>query len=147
VNCIKFLKYLPTTLAGGRYMLRGIFVVLSLQLLLAPCAIAAPRVEKPAAGKPTRASESAKLSKAKSSAKGTPVTSINLPVKRKGNLTSETKYKVTQKHVQFEAAEINGEAVRPVVSSVASQKANQEFDLIPLRKRWHTEMIDSTTEY
>jgi hypothetical protein len=127
-------------------MLRGILLSCAIQIIFSTTAAAAPRIEKPAAGKRSNVATPVKFTKSKAS--GTATTSINLPSRKKNaNLVGVKKYKTNQNQVSFDETLIQGETVSPIVSSVSSKKSDQEFDLIPLRKKWHSEMIDSTIEY
>jgi hypothetical protein len=127
-------------------MLRGILFTCAMQLIFNTAALAAPRVDKPTAGKRTTAAQPSKMTKSKPA--GTATTSINLPSRKKNtNLVGVKKYKTNQNQVSFDETIIQGETVNPIVSGISGQKSDQEFDLIPLRKKWHSEMIDSTIEY
>lgn len=64
---------------------------------------------------------------------------------RKRFLTGEARTSGASTSIDFDAAAIEGERKAPVGVAVGGNRPDQAYDLIKLRRRWHPEMIKSTT--
>ncbi len=67
------------------------------------------------------------------------------PKTRERIVTGETKITKDKKAIDFSEAQLYGERRGPPGTMVNLGKADKDYDLIRIRRRWHPEMVQSTS--
>ncbi|MCB9229907.1 MAG: hypothetical protein H6618_09870 [Deltaproteobacteria bacterium] len=66
---------------------------------------------------------------------------------RKRNLSSEGRFRKNgdKTTIDFDSTDIVGSRRRPLGSMISQSKADQDYNFVKIRMRWHPEMINSTS--